>query len=91
MFYQGIPINHCTNVPVPVDQSSSESEYNAEFTTGMSLPHFSMLNNDFLYKDPYVVPEQAPLIILDGKSYLCMANNVKNTKHSSHISRIMHF
>ena len=31
----------------------------------MALENFRMLNNEFLNKDPYVVPEQAPLIILD--------------------------
>ena len=29
IFYQVVPINHGTHVPVPVDQSSAESEYNA--------------------------------------------------------------
>ena len=38
-----------------------------------------------------VVPEQAPLIILDTKSSLYMANNVKGTKHTRHISRKIHF
>ena len=36
-FYQGVPIDHCTDVPGPVSQSSSESEYNAACTSGMSL------------------------------------------------------
>ena len=34
IFYQGRPIDHVTYVPVPVAQSSAESEYNAEFTAG---------------------------------------------------------
>ena len=34
---------------------------------------------------------EAPLILLDSKSAMCMANNVKDTKHTRHISRIMHF
>ena len=29
IFYQGVPIDHGTRVPVPVSQSSAESEYNA--------------------------------------------------------------
>ena len=41
-------------------------------------------------KDPDVVPEQAPIIILDIKSDVCMANNGKDTKHIRHISRIIH-
>ena len=50
-----------------------------------------MLNNDLLNKNPDVVPEQAPQIILDIKSDVCMAKNSKDTKHTRHISRIIHF
>ena len=42
-------------------------------------------------KDTNMVPEQAPLIILDGKSALCMCNNGKEAKHTSHVYRIIHF
>ena len=38
-------------------------------------------------KDPYVVPEQAHIIILDGKPAVCMANNGKYTKHTRKFSR----
>ena len=37
-----------------------------------------------------MVPEEAPLIILDSKSSMCMANNGKATKQTKHIARIMH-
>ena len=41
IFYQGGTIEHCTHVPVSVDQSSSESQYNAACTTGLALgKHF---------------------------------------------------
>ena len=43
IFYQGGPIDHGTHVPGPVAQSSAESEYNAEYTAGISLAHFRML------------------------------------------------
>ena len=43
LFYQGKPIDHVTLVPVPVDHSSAESEYNSACTTGMDLEHFRML------------------------------------------------
>ena len=36
-------------------------------------------------KYPDIVPEEAPLIILDSKSAVCMDNNGKNTKHTRHI------
>ena len=31
------------------------------------------------------------LIVLDGKSAMCMANNGRDTKHTRHIARRMHF
>ena len=31
------------------------------------------------------------MIVLDSKSAMCMAKNGKNTKHTRHISRRMHF
>ena len=45
VFYQGGPIDHCTNVPGPVYQSSSKSEYNEACTVEMDLAHFRMPNN----------------------------------------------
>ena len=57
----------------------------------MALSYFRMLNNELFNKYPYVVPEQAPLIILDRKSDICMAKNGKDTKHTRQVSRRMHF
>ena len=57
----------------------------------MALPHFRITNNEFLNKDEYVVQEKAPIIILYSKSDIYMANNGKDTKHTRHISRSMHF
>ena len=37
-----------------------------------------------------MVPEQAHLIILHIKSDVCMSNNYKDTKHTSHISIRIH-
>ena len=42
-------------------------------------------------KDPDIVPEEAPVIIFDIKSDVCMANSCKDTKHISHISRRVYF
>ena len=89
--YQGGPIDHITHVLGPVAQSSSESEYNAACTAGMALAHFRMLIHKWLNKDTYIVPEEAPPIILDSKSSVCMAKNGKDTKHIRHISRRIHF
>ena len=53
----------------------------------MALAHFRMLIHEFLNKDPYIVPDEAPLIVLDSKSAMCMAKNGKDTKHTRHIAR----
>ena len=46
----------------------------------MALAHFRMINNELLNKDPDLVPEQAPIVILDNKSDMCMAKNSDYTK-----------
>ena len=50
-----------------------------------------MLIHELLNKDPNIVPEEAPLIVLDSKSAMCMAKNGKDTKHTRHITRRMYF
>ena len=55
----------------------------------MAPAHFRTINNYYLNKDPDVVPDKAPLIILDSKSSICMDKNGKETKHIRHISSIM--
>ena len=57
----------------------------------MALAHFIMLIHELLSKDPDIVTEEAPLIVLDSKSDMCMAKNGKDTKHTRHISRRVHF
>ena len=56
LFYQGVTIDHCIHVPVPIAQYSAESEYNSACTTGTALSHFRVLNNEFLNKNLDVVP-----------------------------------
>ena len=57
----------------------------------MYLAHFRMLIHELLNKDPDIVPEEAPLIVLDSKSAMCMADNGKDTEHTRHIERRIHF
>ena len=57
IFYQGGPIDHGTHVPVPVAQSSVESEYNAACTEVMALEHFRMLVHELLNEDTEMVPK----------------------------------
>ena len=78
IFYQGGTIVHGTYVPVPVAQSGAESEYNAAYTAVMALAHVRILIHEFLNKDPDIVPEEALLIVLDSKSAVCIANNIKD-------------
>ena len=91
IYYQGGPIDYGTHVPGPVAQSSAESEYNAVCIAGMVLAHFIMLINELLIKDPYIVPEEAPLVVLDIKSAMCMSKSGKDTKQTRHILRRRHF
>ena len=57
----------------------------------MALAHFRMLIHEFLNKYTDIVPEDDPLIVLDSKSAMCMANNGKDIKHTRHIVRRMNF
>ena len=41
-------------------------------------------------KDPDIVPEEYPLIILDSKSAMCMDKNGKEKNHTNHIARRIH-
>ena len=41
--------------------------------------------------DPVIVLEEAPLIILDRKSDVCVDKNGKDTKYTRHIARRVHF
>ena len=57
----------------------------------MDLAHFRMLNYELLNKDPDIILEEAPLIILDSNSAMCKADDDKDTKHTKINARIMHF
>ena len=55
------------------------------------MAHFRMSIHELLNKDPDIVPEEAPIIILDSKSSLFIYKNGKDTNHTRHITRIVHF
>ena len=57
----------------------------------MMLAHFRMLIYEFLNKDPDIVPQEAPIIILYSKSAVFMAENGKYTKRIRYILRSVHF
>ena len=88
IFYQGGTIDHDTHVIGPVDQSGAESEYNPEFTAVIALAHF---RDELFNKDPDIVPDKLPLIILDSKSDVCMAKNGKDANQTRHIARRAQF
>ena len=52
----------------------------------MALLKSRILKNEFMNKGLDVVPEHAPLVILDIKSAVYMANNGKDTKHNRKIT-----
>ena len=91
IFYQGGPLDNGTHVPVPVAQSSAESEYNASCTAGMALANLIMVVHELLNEDPDMVPKEAPLIVLDSKSAICMFKIDRDTKRTRHIARRIHF
>ena len=82
IFYQGGTIDHGAYVTGPVAQSSKESEYNSEFTSGMALAHFRILFHILLNKDLDIVKEKAYIIILGSNSNVCMYKNGKNNKNT---------
>ena len=57
----------------------------------MDLAYFRMLIHELLNKYPDIVTEEAPIIILDSKSTVCMDKYGKDTKHRRHIFRILNF
>ena len=50
-----------------------------------------MFIHELLNKYRDIVPEEDPLIILDIKSDFFMDRNIKDTKHTSHISKRVNF
>ena len=56
----------------------------------MALAYFRMLIIELLNKDPDTVQEEYPLIILDSKYAVCMANNGKYARHTRHMARRVH-
>ena len=50
-----------------------------------------MLIYGLLNKDPDIFSEEDPLVVLNSKSDFCMAKNGKDTNHTSHIARRVHF
>ena len=57
----------------------------------MALENFRILIHELLNKVIDIVPEEAPIIILYRNSDMCMDKNDKDTNHSRHISRKVHF
>ena len=57
----------------------------------MALAHFRILIHELLNKDPYIVPEEAYLVVLEIKYAMCMDKNGKDTKHTKHIARKINF
>ena len=57
----------------------------------MDVARFRMLIHELLNKDPDIIPEEAPMIVLESKFVMFMAKNGKDKKHTRHIARRIHF
>ena len=57
----------------------------------MDLSHFRMIIYELLNKYTDIVLEEAPIIILDRKSAVCMSKNGKDTKQTMRINRRVNF
>ena len=53
----------------------------------MYLAHLRILIHGILNKDKDILPEEAPLVILDITSTSCMDNSGKDIKHTRHIAK----
>ena len=57
----------------------------------MDLENFRILIHEPLNKDTDIVPDTAPLIMLDSKSAMCIVKNGRDNKHNRHIARRVSF
>ena len=57
----------------------------------MALSRFGIFIHELYNKDPDIVTEESPLVLLDIKTAMCMDNNGKDTKHTRHIASRKHF
>ena len=57
----------------------------------MALAHFVMLIHELLNKDPDMVPEESPMVLLHIKSVMNIAKNGKDAKKTRHIVRRINF
>ena len=57
----------------------------------MALTYFGMKSHEFLNKDTNIVTDEAPLIILESKSVMCMDKNGNDSKHTRKIANKVPF
>ena len=57
----------------------------------MALGNFRMLMHDLFNKHLDIFPEEAPIVILDSKSAVCVDKNENYTKHTRQITRRVNF
>ena len=70
--------------------SSAEAEYNACAVAAMAVAHSRMLVNELNGVNPDEYGE-ATKILVDNTSAKAMAQNDKDTKHTRHIARRVHY
>ena len=89
-------LSRCTNWPCHTCSSTSCSincrkwvQCSMHCRNGFSI--FQDGNSWIVGQVSRYITKEAPLIILDRKSDVCMDRNVKNSHHTSHISRRVNF
>ena len=83
-------IDQSCHTPQIVAMSSAEAEYNGACAAAMAVDHHRMLLNELDGKDPDDISEAIP-ILLDSASAIAMAKHAKDTKHTRHIARRLHY
>jgi hypothetical protein len=89
VFVRGSLVDGASFVPTPIALSSAESEYNAGAHATTGSAHIRQIHNSFHGRDPdalLTIP-----MIGDSTSAIAIASNERDTRHTRHILRRIHF
>ena len=88
-YIYGSFVDGASFVPVPIALSSAEAEYNAAAFSITAAIHLKQVLNGLSNRDP-----DTPITFLtfvDSTSAIAMMNNEKDSRHTRHIARRVHF
>jgi hypothetical protein len=89
LFAQGGIVDAASFVPNPIALSSAESEYNAGAFGVTAAQHVRQLFQELHGLDP-ATPLCIPLV-MDSSSAIAIASKSRDTRHTRHIQRRVHF